>query len=227
MFAAPLHTSMAPSATWPAPVAQIARFGSHEHLFHEGDVATALFVIEAGVIAIYRTTFDGGRLIHGLRFKGELIGVGYGRTYGVSAVALRPSTVRRIPRSAIESALDDDPAFARRLLEICTRELMAISDQLLVIGSRTSLGRVAACLLDLSERAASGSDTFILPVTRSEMGDLLGLTIETVSRTMTRLKTLGVIALPHSDTVVIKNRETLRHLARDEGEGAARGRICA
>ncbi|MCF3934827.1 helix-turn-helix domain-containing protein [Acuticoccus sp. M5D2P5] len=200
---------------------------SHEHLFHEGDPAAAIFEIASGVVIIYRTGLDGCRLIHGLRFKGELVGVGYGETYGVSAVAVRPATVRRISRAALDRAIDDDPGAARRVLEALTSELMRISDRLMVIGSRTAIGRVAACLLDLSARSAGGGETFILPICRSEMADYLGLTIETVSRAMTRLKTLGIITLPRSDTVTIKDRPALQTLAHDDGDGAARGRLCA
>lgn len=205
----------------------VYRWDRHEHLFHEGDAASATFAIESGAVMIYRTTLDGCRLIHGIRFKGEFVGVGYGDTYGVSAVAVRPTVARSISRPALDRAIDTDPGVARCMMQALTAELTSTSDQVMIIGSRTAIGRVAACLVDLSTRAAGGAETFVLPVNRAEMGDLLGLTIETVSRSMTRLRSLGIIALPRSDTVTIRNRPALLALARDDGDGAARGRACA
>lgn len=216
-----------PDTLLPVSTMPLLRWNNHEHLFHEGDTASAIFAIESGAVLIYRTTLDGCRLIHGIRFKGELVGVGYGDTYGVSAVAVRPATARSISRCALDRAIDEDPAVARTIMQALTSELMSTSDQLMIIGSRTAIGRVAACLVDLSNRAAGGGDDFVLPVNRAEMGDLLGLTIETVSRSMTRLKTLGIIALPRSDTVMIRKRSALLALAQDDGDGAARGRLCA
>ena len=98
-------------------------------------------------------------------------------------------------------------------------------EQLMIVGSRSALGRVAALLMDLSERAEHSCATVTIPLTRSEMGDYLGLTIETVSRSMSRLKALKIIALPRSDSVLILNRSRLSDLASGVDEGAARGRI--
>lgn len=187
---------------------------------------STIYKLESGAVVIYRLGFDGCRLIHGIRFKGELLGLGYQGTYSVSAVAVRPTTAHSISRAALDRMIDTDPCVARQVMRALSSELVRTSDHLMVLGSRTSIGRVAACLIDLSDRAAGGGDTFMLPVTRAEMGDLLGLTIETVSRAMTRLKMLGTISLPRSDTVVIRNRPALLALAQDDGAGAARGRLC-
>lgn len=227
MIEPPLLAPALTDAATPAPNAPPLGWAKQEHLFHEGDPAAALFIIESGAVVIYRTARDGCRLIHGIRFKGEYVGLGYGETYGVSAVAVRPTTARSISRAALNRLIETDSTVARQMMLSLSAELMRTSDHLMVIGSRTAIGRVAACLLDLSERAAGGEGTFILPVSRSEMGDLLGLTIETVSRAMTRLKTLGIIALPRSDTVVIRSRSALLALAHDDGDGAARGRLAA
>lgn len=210
---------------WPAGAPSLTRVASGEHLFHEGDPVEAIFEIVSGVVVIYRTSIDGCRLIHDLRFRGELVGLGYGQTYATGAIAMRPTTLRRISRAAMERCLDEDPATVRRMLEAMTLEITRTSDRLMVIGSRTAIGRVATCLLDLSNRMAGGTDTFILPISRSQMADYLGLTVETVSRSMTRLKTLRVIALPRSNTIVIRDRVELQTLAHEDGAGAARGRL--
>ncbi|WP_108660150.1 Crp/Fnr family transcriptional regulator [Acuticoccus kandeliae] len=221
-----LHTAFDGIVCTPSAAPHL-RIGRQEHLFHEGDPADAIFVVLSGVVVIYRTGLDGNRLIHGLRFAGELVGVGYGETFGVSAVAVRPSVVRRVSRASLERLIDEDHAAVRQILKVLTAELMRTSDQLMVIGSRTAIGRVATCLLDMSTRAAGGGETFILPICRSEMADYLSLTIETVSRAMSRLKSLGIISLPQTNTVTIRDRAALQALAAEDGEGAARGRLCA
>lgn len=222
MIATSVRSPGLPVATLP-----LSRWSSHEHIFHEGDPASAIYVIESGAVIIYRTALDGCRLIHGIRFRGELVGLGFLDSYSVSAIASSPTAARTICRCALERMIETDPAVARTMMQALMAEMQMTSDQLMVIGSRTALGRLAACLLDLSNRAAGGGDTFVLPVSRAEMGDLLGLTIETVSRSFSRLRALDMIALPKSDTVVIRNRPGLMALAQDEGEGAARGRLCA
>ena len=222
MIAASIRSPGLPVATLP-----LARWSSHEHIFHEGDPASAIYVIESGAVIVYRTALDGCRLIHGIRFRGELVGLGFLDSYSVSAIASSPTAARTISRCALDRLIETDPAVAQAMMQALMAEMQMTSDQLMIIGSRTALGRVAACFLDLSNRAAGGGETFVLPVSRAEMGDLLGLTIETVSRSVSRLKALDIIALPKSDTVVIRNRPGLMALAQDDGAGAARGRLCA
>lgn len=210
---------------WPFPT-QMIRFDAREPIFHEGDDAEAVFVVDAGVVMLHRTAVDGTRLIHGLRFSGELIGLSSLGRYMVGAVAARQTTLRRVPRCALDKAMESDPLLARRLVAGCTAELMRACDQLMIVGSRSALGRVAAFLLDIAERMAGGVDTFVLPLTRQEMADALGLTMETVSRSMTRLRGVGVLALPNSGTVRLLDRARLRDLAQGDGE-LARGRVVA
>ncbi|MBJ3776597.1 Crp/Fnr family transcriptional regulator [Acuticoccus mangrovi] len=226
MFATSVASPALPEALWPVPASTL-RWDSQEHLFHEGDPVSAIFTIESGAVVIYRTARDGCRQIHGIRFQGELVGIGYNVTYGVSAVAVRPTSARAVSRATLDRLLDNDPTLARQMMRALTSELRRTSNLLMVIGSRTAIGRVAACLIDFSNRAADSDDTFVLPLSRGEMGDLLGLTIETVSRAMTRLKVLGIIALRRTDTVTIRKRATLLALAEEDGDGAARGRLCA
>ncbi|RAI03825.1 transcriptional regulator [Acuticoccus sediminis] len=224
---ASLSTHPASHSAFSSHATPLTRVGSHEHIFHEGAPAEAMFMIVNGVVVIYRTGIDGCRIIQDLRFKGEYVGVGYEENYSFSAIAVRPTVVRRIARAAVERAIDESPVTARRLLEALTLEQSRLSDRLMVIGSRTAIGRVAACFLDISSRSSGGAETFMVPISRSEMADYLGLTIETVSRAITRLRTLGIIALPRSDTVTIRDRAALQALAQDDGDGAARGRFCA
>jgi CRP/FNR family transcriptional regulator len=104
----------------------------------------------------------------------------------------------------------------RRLLQIASTELAAAQDQMLLLGRKTATERVASFLLRLSERAVAHGrpgNPISLPMTRAEIGDYLGLTLETVSRTMTQLRKLGAIDLDNVNVVRIASLETLRRLA--------------
>ncbi|WP_170134964.1 Crp/Fnr family transcriptional regulator [Acuticoccus kandeliae] len=200
---------------------------SRGHILREGDEASALCEILSGAVMIYRHTVDGSRVILGLRFKGELVGLSSRQRYACSAVAIRPTTLRKIPYSAIDKAIDHDPRLARRLLNACTAELCRSREQLMIVGNRTALGRVAALIIDLADRSQEDGIAMTLPFTRCEMGDYLGLTLETVSRAISRLKALRIIDLPRSDMVIIRDRARLEALADGDGDGASRGRLCA
>lgn len=208
-------------------LAQCQTFAVGEHVFHEGDAAAAVFEVVDGVVVLYGITLEGGRQLMGLRFPGELLGLTHRETYGWSAMAVRRATLRRIPRAVLDREIEDDPDFAKRIIAACTSELSRTRDQLMIVGCRSALGRVAALLLDIAERTADGGPSFSLPITRGEMGDYLGLTLETVSRAVSRLKALKIIALPRNDQVIVLDRGRLRDLADGIGEGASRGRMAA
>ena len=113
-----------------------------------------------------------------------------------------------------------DPRLGLKLYEAISNELAAAHDLLLTTGQRSAVERLAAFLLAMSRRAErNGRDHhFDLPMTRADIADFLGLTIETVSRTFTKLRVMGLIELPQSSTVHIKDLEELQSLAGGEEE---------
>ncbi|XWN31579.1 MAG: helix-turn-helix domain-containing protein [Devosia sp.] len=216
-----------PPSHWPPMGAQPLTFAASEHIFHEGDDANCLYEIKDGVVILYSTALDGVRQLLGVRFAGDLLGISGGKQHHCGALAARTTRVNSISRAQVDRMIDNDPQLARRLLKACGSELLRTREQLTIVGSRSALGRVAALLLDLAGRDGNGSASVTLPLSRSEMGDYLGLTLETVSRSMSRLKALNLIALPRSDTVVILNHSRLSDLASGIDAGAARGRMVA
>lgn len=203
---------------------QILNFANGEHVLHEGAPLAAVYEILEGVVVLYKSGADGTRQLIGIRFPGDLLAISGRPEHDCSAVVTRFSRLRATPCEVLETRMEHDPALARRLLAACQNELIRTREQLLVVGSRSAIGRVAALLLYVLSRTDSGP-AFVLPLSRREMGDYLGLTIETVSRSMTRLQALGVIALARSDEVTILNRARLTALAAGEFGGAARGRM--
>jgi len=149
-------------------------------------------------------------------FPGDLLGYCCLGTHAFSAQALTAVKVRRIPRTVVERMVEHRPDFARKLLELAARELTAARDPLLCLASKSADAKMAAFLLALSRRncdAGQDKTRVVLPMTRVDIGDYLGLTIETVSRTLSKMKRAGVIALPRTSVVLIQDMDELEAIA--------------
>jgi len=200
----------------------LRRIECRELLFAEGDAASHVYRIETGAIDLNKVLADGRRQVIGFAYPGDLIGLGVEGEHVMNAQAVKPTRVRCLPVSALRQSIAEDPALGLRLYEALARELAATRDLMLTTGQRSAVERVASFLLAFSRRnRRSGQDpsTFELPMTRTDIGDFLGLTIETVSRTFSKLKQLGLIELPCSNRVKLTDIEALRGLA--DGELAA------
>jgi CRP/FNR family transcriptional regulator len=188
-------------------------------LIHEGDPATHLFNITSGSVRVYKLLQDGRRQITGFLFAGDFLGLATGDTYVFAAEAIEPATACRFRKSDFRALIRRTPALETALLDRANHELAAAQNQMLLLGRKTALERIATFLLDLPSldpaRATSDSNVY-LPMTRSEIADYLGLTIETVSRVLTRLKTSGVIRLTSLTEIRIERPDRLRALAEGE-----------
>jgi CRP-like cAMP-binding protein len=196
--------------------APLRRVEARELLFAEGDAVTHLYRVETGAIALYKVLADGRRQIMGFAYPGDLIGLGIEREHVMNAQAVKPTRLRYLPAASLRQAAAKDPALALKLYEALARELAATRDLLLTTGQRSAIERVAGFLLALSRRNhRNGLDptSFELPMTRTDIGDFLGLTIETVSRTFTKLKLLGLLKLPQCSQVQIRELDRLESLA--------------
>jgi CRP/FNR family transcriptional regulator len=196
--------------------ATLATYDSREDLFLEGDEATHLFEILEGMVCAYRLLPDGTRHVVSFYFPGDLIGYCCIGVYPFNAQGLGEVRVRRIPRASIDRMVERRPDFARRLLRLAADELVATRDHLLCVAAKSAEAKMAAFLLALSERnEQAGGDPrrFELRMTRIDIGDYLGLTIETVSRTLSKLKRADIIGLPQTNLVVIHDVARLRQIA--------------
>ena len=177
--------------------------------------------VETGAVALYKVLADGRRQVLGFAYAGDLIGLGAGGEHVMNAQAIKSTRVRCLPVSALRQSASNDPMLGFKLYEALARELAATRDLMLTTGQRSAMERVAGFLLAFSRRSArNGQDPahFELPMTRSDIGDFLGLTIETVSRTFTKLKSLGLIALPQSNCVALLDIAELESLADGEDQ---------
>jgi CRP/FNR family transcriptional regulator len=134
---------------------------------------------------------------------------------------MKPTRLRCLPLSALSQIARQDPRLGFRLYEALASELAATRELLLTTGQRSACERLIAFLLAISRRnARKGQDphVFDLPMTRTDIADFLGLTIETVSRTFTKLKTAGLIELPQANRVKLVDIDQLESLAAGEDD---------
>jgi CRP/FNR family transcriptional regulator len=190
-----------------------------EFVFMEGDTTTNVYWIESGAVSLFKMLPDGRRQILGFAYPGDFVGLGAQGERVVSAQAIKATRVRSIPVSRLHKMAADDPDLSFKLYQTLAAELAETRDLMLTTGHRSACERVAAFLLALSRRnRRNGEDenSITLPMTRTDIGDFLGLTIETVSRTLTKFKTSGLIDLPQSARVRLVNRMELERIASGE-----------
>lgn len=190
-------------------------------IFREGDVAGRAYSIVEGVVKLSRLLPDGKQQVVGFRFAGDILGYGAGKTYPFDAETLTSGHFCRIERGRLDALLRLYPQMERRMLDLCLRELSNTQDQLVTVGRRSAEARVASFLLGLAEayrqRGALPAE-LPMPMTRSDIGDFLGLTLETVSRSFAAFKRQKLIAEPGQHRLRILDMGAL--LSLTEGEPA-------
>jgi CRP/FNR family transcriptional regulator, anaerobic regulatory protein len=192
---------------------------SYQHrqeIFFEGDPKRTVYQIESGTVCLYKTMMDGRRQIFDFASQGDLIGLGASNAHSHGAQSIGITSVKCIPRSALHQLAARDAGVALKLYHAMSFELDATRDLLLTLGQLASLERVIVFILALSQRnARSGKDplTLRLPMTRADIGDLLGTTIETVSRSLTKLRERRLIEISQNSSIKILDLKGLRVLA--------------
>ncbi|MEK1924953.1 MAG: helix-turn-helix domain-containing protein [Rhizobium giardinii] len=192
------------------------RFEAGSTLFWEGDPAANVFEVVAGVFRIVRVLNDGRRVITGFIYAGELLGASLRDRYLYSAEAVTQVTVRRFGRNRFQEEISRQPELREQLFSRLSDELAAAQDQMVLLSRKNAEERVCNFLLLTARRVAQACPAMPiveLPMTRLDIADYLGLTIETVSRTMTKLTNRGVIAAASRHSVVIMKPVTLASLA--------------
>jgi CRP/FNR family transcriptional regulator len=190
-----------------------------ESLMWEGEDSVLVANVINGVLKLSTGTEDGREQIVGVVYPSDFIGRPFGSTTGHGVTALTDARVCVFSRKDFDAFAREHPALEHKLLQRTLGELDRTRRWMLLLGRKSASEKVATFLLDMSERlvepgcAASTSGgplrRFTLPFSRQQVADVLGLTIETVSRQFTRLKADGVIDLPSRREVQILDREAL------------------
>ena len=171
-----------------------------------------------GVVKLTKGLEDGRQQVVGLQFAPDFLGRPFARENVLNAEAASEVDLCVVPRPALEAMMAGTPALEHRLMQQTLRELDEARDWMLTLGRKTAQEKVASFLLLIASHADPGADTatragFNLPLTRADIADFLGLTIETVSRQLTRLRQAGAIRIENIRSVEIPDLERLRDLA--------------
>jgi CRP-like cAMP-binding protein len=185
-------------------------FPRNGEIYGEGEPAAYLYRVVDGTVRTYKVLADGRRQVGGFYLPGEIFGLDAGDEHSFSAEAISECKVLVISRSALIALADRDHDVARELWTHTARELQRVQGHIVLL-IKSAQERVAAFLLEMAERVPVGN-AVELPMSRQDIADYLGLTIETVSRTLSHLESLAAIELPSSRRIVLCNRSTLNRL---------------
>jgi CRP/FNR family transcriptional regulator, anaerobic regulatory protein len=181
----------------------------------ESDPATAFFNIISGTARLYKLLPDGRRQITGFADGGNFLGLAVSDTYAFSAEAIDTVRYCIFPRIRLRALMRDFPHMEARLLKFASTELVAAQEQMLLLGRKSAQERVASFLMARSRLAAAHDFPafFVLPMARGDIADYLGITIETVVRTLRKLRDGGMIEVTNTSEVLICDVTALQRLA--------------
>ncbi len=185
-------------------------FARNAEIYGENEPADYVYMVVSGAVRTYKIFDDGRRQIGGFYFPGDIFGLEVGAEHQFSAEAIDKSIIRVVKRSALIGLADRDGDIARRLWSFTAAELSRVQKHMLLL-IKSAEERVACFLLEMAGRFAT-AEAIELPMSRQDIADYLGLTIETVSRTLTHLQAKAAIALPTSRRIELRNRRALRSL---------------
>jgi CRP/FNR family nitrogen fixation transcriptional regulator len=182
----------------------VTTYNAGAEIYAPGDKAGTFYHVEFGAVRIHRLLSDGRRQVIAFHLAGEIFGFEADRTHSFFAEAIAPTGLRAISRTANDQALPE-------LLSLALRGMLRAQEHIMMIGRQTAVERISGFLIDMAERQG-GLEHFDIPMTRLDIADYLGLTIETVSRVFAKLRTAGLIKLRSIRCIEIKKHEALRSL---------------
>ena len=183
-------------------------------IYGEKEPAEYVYQVKSGAVRSYKLLSDGRRQIGAFHLAGDIFGLENGGEHRFTAEAIVDTTVRLIKRQSLELVAESDAIVARNLLSMTTSNLQHAEDHMLLLGRKTSLERVAAFLLEMDARLTAVSGIMALPMSRRDIADYLGLTLETVSRALSRLHDLGALGFIGNTQrqIVLLDRQQLASL---------------
>lgn len=187
-------------------------FGRNAEIYGEGEPAEYLYKVVSGAVRTCKVTADGRRQIGGFYMAGDIFGLETVEEHVFSAEAISEATVLVVKRKPLMALAERDGEVARQLWASTAAELNRAQGRLLLL-IKSAQERVAGFLLEMAARGSS-RDRVELPMTRQDIGEYLGLTIETVSRTLTSMQNIALIELAASRRILLRNRAALEQLGQ-------------
>lgn len=182
-----------------------ALYGAGAEIYGQGQKAGNIFQVEFGAVRVYRLLADGRRQISAFYFAGEVFGFESDTHHHFFAEALCATGIRTV----LENSGTD---LSQQLLPLVLKSFVRSQEHLLVLGRQNAAEKVAAFLLEMAERQG-GLESFDLPMSRLDIGDYLGMSIETVCRVLTSFRAKGIIRLRSQRTVEILKTDALHWMS--------------
>jgi CRP/FNR family nitrogen fixation transcriptional regulator len=198
-----------------SPIATVLHAVRDAEIIAQGEKVGYCFQIISGCVRTVRLLEDGRRHVGEFLFAGDVFGWESTDEHAFSVEAVTPVTLRRFPISAIEARADNDPAFARELRRYISGQVRCTRGRLVLLGRKTASERVASFLVEMRERLQPEQAGVVrLPMSRGDIADHLGLTVETVCRGLTEFRKRGVIAVDRA-RIVIRDAQSLEMAGSD------------
>ena len=205
----------------PTPLAAlgtIACYARHNTIFSEGDDADYSYKVVSGAVRLSKMMSDGRRQIAEFALPGDYFGINWLQEHAMTAEALNDVKVVCYGRGRLERLGDENREVRAELFAKLRHDLWAAQNHLVILGRQSALERTASFLVQLMNRRQDGNREMLdIPMTRQDIADYLGLTIETVCRMLTKLKQSAIIKVPDRHTIVVRNAAALRR-ASEAGE---------
>jgi len=191
----------------------------NETIFNEGDEARYAYKVVSGAVRLCKHMADGRRQIADFLLPGDFFGFLQFGFYSFTAEAVGDVVVMCYPQRQLEQISSSTPSLRKRILVLLSQRLLGLQDHLVMLGRQTAKERLASFLIRLAERTqVEDDDALELPMSRQDIADYLGLTIETVCRVLSQFKRDKLIGIPDLHHVVPKDLEALYAIAEgDEG----------
>jgi CRP/FNR family nitrogen fixation transcriptional regulator len=200
-----------------AALGTIIRFERNNTIFSEGTAADHSYKVISGAVRLSKMMSDGRRQIAEFALPGDFFGINWLDEHAMTAEALNDVTVVCYARGRLERLGDENREVRAELFSSLRHDLWAAQNHLVILGRQSAMERVASFLIQLADRNRGAEKATIdIPMTRQDIADFLGLTIETVCRMLTRLKVSGIVGIPNRHAIVVRNSAALKRAAHPE-----------
>ena len=198
-------------ATCAGVIATEFSYRKDEEIYGEGEPSEYVYQVVRGAVRTYKLLNDGRRQIGAFHLPGDVFGLDAGSTHRLTAEAIAETTVRLVKRRSLETAAGSNVQVAHNLWTMTAGDLRHAEDHMLLLGRKTAMEKVATFLLEMDRRLAKAG-MMALPMCRRDIGDYLGLTLETVSRALSQLHAQGILGFSGARQIVLRNRQRLHNL---------------
>jgi CRP/FNR family transcriptional regulator, nitrogen fixation regulation protein len=193
-------------------VGTVSSYPRRTEIIHEDEAGDRLYKVVSGTVCTYKILSDGRRQIGSFYLPGDVFGLEFTERHNLAAETITNVRILMIKKRALAVLAKQSAAMTNQLLQLATRELARAQDRVLLLSSKSAQERVVGFLFEMLQRSSPSENTVELQMSRQDMADYLGLTIETVSRTLWALENSGVIQISSRRRIVFRDRSALARL---------------